>query len=470
MTRRFTIAFLLLTTACSLAPDYERPAMPVPAAYKESSDWATAQPELADAQRGPWWKLYNDPILDGLEDKATNANQDLAAAVARYDEARGASDVARADLFPQLNASGAAQRQRYSKNIADVRQSKPFNDYQVGGDLSWELDLWGRLRNMAKAGKKRADASAADLAAMDLEIHTEMATTYFSLRGADKAQTVLDEAVASYAHALKITQNRHDGGAAAGGDVDQAATQLHNAETLAADNRLNRAQLEHALALLAGEMPSSFTVAPMASYILDHTPVVATGLPSQLLEQRPDIAAAAYRVAAANADIGVARAAYFPTVTLGLMGGFESAATHNLFNAPSEFWGIGPSFTAPLFDGGRIEGLSDEAKAARNEAVANYRSTVLSAFGQVEDSLAANRELTQEVKTQNAAAKSAGGALTQAQNLYSGGLTTYLDVVVAQNIALQAQLDDANIAVRRVNASVDLIRALGGGWKGNADY
>ena len=470
MSRRFTIAFLLLTTACDLAPDYQRPEMPTPPAYKESGDWAQAQPQLADASRGPWWKLYNDPILCSLEDKATTANQDLAASVAAYDQAKAAADVARSDLFPLINANGAATRQRYSKNMADVRQSKPFNDYSLGAGLNWELDLWGRLRNMAKAGKKRADASAADLAAMDLEIHAEVASTYFSLRGADASQKVLDEAVAAYGQALKITQNRHDGGAAPEGDVDQAAAQFHNAEALAADNRLNRAQLEHALALLVGEMPSSFSIAPIKNYALDHTPLVATGLPSQLLEQRPDIAAAAYRVAAANADIGVARAAYYPTISLGLMGGFESAATHNLFAAPSEFWSIGPSFAAPIFDGGRIEGMSDEAHAARDQAIANYRSTVLTAFGQVENSLAANRELAQEVKSEDAAAKAASGALNQAQYLYKGGLTTYLDVVVAENIALQAQLDDANIAVRRVNASVDLIRALGGGWKGNADY
>jgi NodT family efflux transporter outer membrane factor (OMF) lipoprotein len=341
-----------------------------------------------------------------------------------------------------------------------------YNDFLAGADLSYEIDVWGRVRNMVKAGESRADASAADLAAMDLSLHAEMAVDYFALRAEDETQKIADETVEAYQKAYDLTKRRFDGGVSPEVDVDQAQTQLQNAKTFAADTALNRAQLEHAIAVLAGETPSGFTLPPAQPAITLPPPVVT--IPSFLLQQRPDIAAAELRVQAANADIGVARAAYFPDLTFSASGGFESAVASKLLQAPSLFWAIGPSAVQTVFDGGKIAALSDEAQAAYNESVANYRQTVLTAFQQVEDNLAALRQLAQESETQALATEAAERTLKQAQNRYTGGITTYLDVVIAQNTALQAELAGINIRTRQLTASVLLTKAFGGSWHDQA--
>ena len=457
-----SVALIGLLAACSLAPEYHRPDVAVTDRYKEAGDWLPAAPDVANTARGPWWKAYGDADLDALEDKVTAANQDLKAALARYDEARAAAGVARAGYFPTVSATAGAARGRTSRTTETVAPVAESNNYIAGLDLTYEIDLWGRVRNQVAAGESRAQASAADLAAMDLSLHAELAMDYFTLRGADAAQDVVDQAVVSYEKALALTKYRHDGGVSSEADVDQAETQLENAKTLAAETHLTRAQLEHAVAVLVGENPSGFTLPAGTTQASAPPPV--PGIPSKLLEQRPDIAASALRVEAANADIGVARAAYLPDFSFDAMGGFESATASRLFNAPSFIWSVGPSAALTLFDGGRISALSDEARAAYGEAVANYRQTVLSAFQQVEDQLIALRQLAAENETQTAAVNAAERSLAQANNRYHGGVATYLDVVVAQNTALQAERDAITLRTRRLNANVLLVKALGGGW------
>jgi NodT family efflux transporter outer membrane factor (OMF) lipoprotein len=465
----------LLLASCSLAPDYHRPETPAAVAYKETAPiqdgngnlWSVAKPGAADAPRGQWWQVFHDQILNDLETKLINANQNLKAAVARYDEARAAAGIARADYFPTITGAANTGRTQTSKTITDSRPISLYNDTSVGADASYELDLWGRVRNNVRSAENRAAASAADLAAVNLSLQAELAMDYFTLRGDDTSQQILDQTVTAYQKALELTQNLHNGGAATEADVDQAETQLQNAKTMAEDMRLKRAQLEHAVAVLTGAMPASFTL-PAA--VMDDQQsqekmiTIDPGVPSVLLERRPDIAEAERLVAAANADIGVARAAYFPDFTLTGSAGYESATLGNLVKSSSLFWALGPSVTTPLFDGGRIASMSDQAHAAYDETVANYRQTVLSAYQEVEDNLAAIRQLDKEHESQTAATAAAERALKQSQNRYTGGIVTYLDVVVAQNTALQAELASVDIRTRQLNAHVALIKALGGGW------
>lgn len=460
-TLTFTAVTAMLLASCSFAPDYHRPEMPIPEAYKEApGEWQKADPEKAAQERGPWWQVYNDPTLNALEEKLLVANQDVKAAVARYDQARALLSVARASYFPAVNADAGASRQRFSQTAAELRASKPFNDFQFAGDVSYELDLWGRVRNRVKAGEGRAEASKAELAALRLSLQAELAMNYFSLRGLDQQQALVDQTVLAYEKALKLTQSRFQGGAAPQMDVDRADAQLQSARTLSADTRLKRAQLEHAIAVLTGEVASSFALPVQSGASV--VPVLAPQLPSSLVEQRPDIAAAAARVEAANAEIGVARAAYFPTVSLGARGGVESAEMARLVQAPSLLWSFGPSLFMPLFDAGRIRALSEQAHAAYEETVAGYRQVVLQAFQQVEDQLAAMQQLALQNTTQTAAVQAAERALQQAGNRYAGGIATYLDVVQAQTTALQAELSLLDIRTRQLTASVMLTKAVGG--------
>ena len=457
---------LLLLAGCSLAPDYHTPEVALGKTYKEAGDWLPVKTDKAAMDKGAWWEAFGDPVLNGLENKVTTANQDLKVAVAQYDEASAAAAYARADFFPTVTADAQTGRQRTSRTSSGFRTLGPSNTFLAGGQLSYELDLWGRVRNGAKAGEKRAEAAAADVAAVDVSLHAELAMDYFALRGQDAAEKVVDEAVGSYQKAFELTKSRFAGGVAPQADVDQAETQLENARMLAADTRLKRAQLEHAIATLVGESASNFVLemGKMAAKL----PAVAPGLPSILLEQRPDVAAAAARVEAANADIGVARAAYFPNLSLSAAGGFNSASTSGLFNAPSLFWSIGPSALLTVFDGGRISALSDEARARYDAAVANYRQTALSAFQEVEDHLASLRQLEQENTTQTRATAAAERALTHARDRYRGGIATYLDVVITQNTALDAELNSIDVRVRQLTAGVLLVKALGGGWQADA--
>lgn len=450
-------------TACSFAPTYQRPETPAPANYKEAGEWKTAEP--ADtATRGDWWKIYGDEQLNTLQSQLGDANQNLKAALARFTQARALARVARADYFPTINANASMTREHPSQNKALASPGAPtnFNDYLLSADLSYELDVWGRVRNAAESGKDSAQASAADLATLELSMRAELAMDYFSLRAADSEQALLDETVTTYQKAFELTQNRYKGGAAAVVDVDQAQVQLENAKTQAAETTLKRAQLEHAIAVLVGVPASQFSLAPAPLTV--SAPAINAGLPSQLLERRPDIAAAERRVASANASIGVAKAAYFPVFSLGAIFGVESGNSSTWFDAPSKLWSFGPAALFTVFDGGRRHALSDQARAAHEEAVANYRQSVLNAYREVEDNLTAVQQLDKANTSQSVSVSAAQRAQAQANYRYKGGVATYLEVATAQSLALQGQLNLADIQARRLNASVLLIKALGGGW------
>ncbi|HSZ10362.1 MAG TPA: efflux transporter outer membrane subunit [Steroidobacteraceae bacterium] len=469
MSVRVPAACLLIgLNACSFAPPYKTPDSPPPAdAYQEFPDWKRAEP--ADAQiRGPWWNIFQDAALAGLETQVADANQDLRAAYARLLQARAATRIARADLFPTLSLQSAATRSRTSVNspIFAPGEAPLQNNFDLEADLTYEIDVWGRVRNAVASAKASQQASAADLATIDLAIHAELATDYFTIRSQDTQQQLLDKTVEDYARALQLTQNLYNGGAAALTDVAQAQAQLETAQTQAADIHLQRAQTEHAIAVLLGLNPSAFHLdaAPLPGSTTP--PPVDPGLPSALLERRPDVAAAERRTAAANAQIGVARAAYFPVFSLSAAAGFDSASTSNWLSAPSRTWSLGPAAgILTVFDAGRHRAQTAQARAVYDEQVANYRGTVLVAFQEVEDNLAALRDLQQESISEAAAVSSTATALQQAQYRYKAGLVTYLEVSTAETTALQAQLANVAIQARRMNASVLLVKALGGGWR-----
>ncbi len=452
--------------ACSFAPSYKTPdSVPVTEAYKESGDWKAAEP--ADTTlRGTWWTLFQDPALDDLELKVADANQNLQAAYARLLQARAATRIERASLFPTLTVGSAAVRSRTSLNSPRFQPgSEPIgNNFVLEADLSYEIDVWGRVRNEVASAKASQQASAADLATLNLAIHAELATDYFTLRSEDTQQMLLDKTVEDYAQALKLTQNLYSGGAAALTDVAQAQAQLETARTQAADIRLQRAQSEHAIAVLIGQNPSAFHLDANPLVVPLAPPAITPGLPSALLERRPDVAAAERRTAAANAQIGVARAAYFPVFSLNAAAGFDSTSTSNWLTAPSQLWSVGPAGILTVFDAGRHRAQSAQAHATYDEQVADYRNTVLTAYQEVEDNLVALKQLEQESVSEAAAVKATALALHQAQYRYKAGLVTYLEVVTTENTALQAQLTDVTIQLRRMNASVLLIKALGGGW------
>ncbi len=464
--------FMMLLTACSLAPAYHRPLMNIPAAYKEKSNWTPAKPQQTETNRGPWWEIFGDSELNALEERVSCTNQNLQAAFARYERAQAAVAIARSDYFPTIKGYANVSRQQTSGNIANKNDVPIYSDYIIGANLAYEVDLFGRIRNNVLASQYLAKASAADLAALDLSMHAELAADYFALRGADSSQRLLDTIVIAYRRALTLIRHRHEGGTVPQADVDQAQTQLENAKTIAADLHLKRAQFEHAIAILIGEAPAFFTLkaAPLKKRFV----AISPRLPSTLLERRPDIAAAERRVQAANAEIGIARAAFFPSINLVANAGFESDTLSKLIEMPSLIWALGPTVSSAileplasttLFDGGRLRGLLNSAQANYYESVANYRETVLSAFREVEDSLAAQRQLEEEYDTQTQAAAAAERALAQARYRYRGGIATYLDVVVSENIALQSELASINIQTRRQTTTVQLIKALGGCWK-----
>ena len=451
---------------CSLAPAYSPPAVPVPAAYKEMGAWTPASPADA-APRGDWWTVYDDPVLCDLERRIDTANPDLAFALARYDEARAYEAQARAALVPELDFDATATTNRQSEN-RPLRVGGPneYADNVVGGSVSYELDLWGRVRNLVAAGKAQAQASGADAASVRLSLEAQLADAYLTLRGLDAEADLLAQTTDAYARALKLTQALFDGGAVARLDVSRAETQLETAQALQTDVAAQRALYEHEIAALIGEPPSALSIPPRRQ--LPATPPVPVAAPSLILQRRPDIAAAERRAAAANAQIGVAKAAFYPTVTLSGLGGFENTGGLNLVQAANSWWTLGPSVTLPLFDGGRRKAALRAAWDQFDEAGASYRSTVLAAFQQVEDNLALCNKLAIESGQQTAAVQSAERTEALAMVQYRLGAVTYLDVVTAQTTDLQAQSAELAIETRRLTASVDLVRALGGGWDGGA--
>jgi len=458
-------ACLTVGGGCSFAPPYKVPdSGRAPEQYKELADWKVAEPQ--DAQpRGSWWLVYGDPELDRLEDRIP-ANLTLKAAFARLQQARAQYRIARADLFPSLSADPYAMRDKYSPNAPKELPGYPtsLNDFLLGADFTYEVDLWGRVRNEVASAKAARQASAADYASVELSLRAQLAEDYFNVRVYDSELALFDRTVASYREALKLTTDLFNGGAAALADVAQAQAQLDNALTQAADVKLQRAQAEHAVAVLVGENPSLFGQPANALPLDVVPPPIDAGLPSTLLERRPDVAEAERNVASANAQIGVARAAYFPKLTLNATGGVESTKTSNLLSTSSLFWSLGPQISAPIFEGGRLVAETARVKAVYEEQAADYRNTVLTAYQDVEDNLVALRRLQEEAESDAAAVLATGIALKQAQDRYSAGIVTYLEVSTAETAALQAEVQAANIQARRMSASVLLIKALGGGW------
>ena len=455
-------ALASILAGCSLAPPYAPPPITTPTAFKEIGPWTPASPDDAKA-RGNWWSVYNDPTLDGLEQRIEKGNPDLAVALARYDEARALASQARAALVPEVDANGGSTTIHQSDH-RPLRVGGPnnYDDDIAGGSTSYELDLWGRVRNMVAASKDQAQASAADLASVRLSLEAQLADAYVNLRGLDAQAKLLTNTTNAYARALKLTQALHNGGAAPGLDVDRAQTQLQTARAQRIDIDAQRALLEHEIATLVGETASTFSL-PQVALLPDppHTPVAA---PSLLLQRRPDIDAAERRAAAANAGIGVARAAFYPDITLNAAGGFESAGGISLLQVANSWWTLGPSVSLPIFDGGRRKAQLRQAKDQFDEASATYRSTVLSAFQQVEDELVALRVLEQEAEVRDETAKSAHLAVTLTLNEYKAGTVDYTSVVTAQATALSADQSMLTVLQERQIASVTLIEALGGGW------
>ncbi len=456
----------LLLSGCSLAPDYHRPGIAAPSTYMEvPTGWTTAAP-AADAPPAAWWQSFDDPVLNSLEGQIEGANPSLAAAVARYDQAIGALHEARADLFPQISANGGASRVRapadrpLAGSGATASGTQTYNLYQVGASLSWEIDLFGRVRNTIAANRADAAASAADVAGIRLGLQASLATAYFQMRGLDAREGLLAQTVAAYQRAYDLTVTRHDGGIGTGLDVSRARTQLATARAEVSEVRQQRAAYEHAVAVFAGAPPSSFSIA--ADTHQSVAPSFPASTPSTLLQRRPDIDAAERRVFSANARIGVARAALYPTISLGGNTGQETTGP-NLLGAASSFWALGPASLAfSLFDGGARKARVRIARAQFDEASANYKQTVLTAFREVEDDLALGRDLVQEARDQQDAATSANKTLDLALIRYRDGASDYLEVVTAQTAALDAERTLLGLQTRQLTTAVDSVRALGG--------
>jgi NodT family efflux transporter outer membrane factor (OMF) lipoprotein len=464
--RRFSgvLVGLLLLSGCAVGPRYSKPSTPTPPGYKEvPPDWKAAQPNDQIA-RGKWWEIFQDPQLNALEEKINVSNQNLKAAEAQFRQARALVRFNRAAYYPTVTAGVSAAREHLSQHRPLVSSSTQTNatDLVIPFDVSYEADVFGRVRHTVEAARSNAQASAADLESVSLSLHAELALDYFQMRTLDAEEQLLNSNVTSFEKALELTQNRYKGGVASAVDVAQAQTQLENTRTQAIDVLIQRAQNEHAIAALAGQPASTFSIPPAAWNT--PPPAIPPGLPSDLLERRPDIAAAERRIAAANAQVGVARAAYFPVFSLTGSGGFESTSIATLIQGPSGFLTAGASAVVTAFDVGRRRALSDQARAAYDESEANYRQTVLTALQEVEDNLATLRILNDEAKAQEAAVAAAEHSLELSTNRYKGGVVSYLEVTTAQSTALADERAAVDILRRRMTASVSLIKALGGGW------
>jgi NodT family efflux transporter outer membrane factor (OMF) lipoprotein len=467
----FSTAAMILS-GCTVGPNYHRPTAPSAPAFKESAvpppnppngGWKQVTPNDS-AIRPNWWEVYQDPQLNKLEEQVAVSNQTLKASYEQYMQARAAIQVSRSQYFPTLSVAPAASRDRVSANrpLHVAGTETTYNDLALQGQATWEPDLWGSIRRSVESQRATTQATAADLANVDLSLRSELAMDYFELRGLDTQQRLLDNTVQQYQQYLDLTQTRFKGGVATESDVALAQTQLDQTRAQAIDVGVARAQYEHAIATLIGTPASSFGLAPAPLDL--QLPQVPLGVPSQLLERRPDVAAAERRTDAANAQIGIAIAAYYPTVTIGGGGGFESQSFGNLIQGPSSLWSLGGSAVELLFDAGRRHALTEEARHGYELNVANYRQTVLQAFQDVEDNLSGLRILNSESLAQQRAVDSAQRSLLISTNRYKGGVTTYLEVITAQTTQLANERTAADITTRQFAASVQLIKALGGGW------
>ncbi len=476
-TNSYTIKFqqmavllaLMVLSGCAVGPDYQRPeATTIPAAYTGVSDeWKIAVPQ-AHLPKGNWWEMFEDGELNRLEAEAATANQDLKAAAARFEQARAVVDVAQSGLFPRLGISFQPMWQHDSLNRpAGGHPGQTYDTYTLPFDLSYELDLWGRIRRTIESATAQAQASADDVESVRLAIQAEVAADYFALRTLDADKALLLSSIEIYRKSLELTRNRRAGGMVSDLDVAQSETVLKTTEAQLPDTVLQRAKFQQALAVLTGNNASLFRVAerPLDLAVF----VIPADLPSELLERRPDIAAAERRMAGANANIGVAKAVFFPTIRFSGLAGFQSGDMGNMFIWPSRLWAVGPSLTQPLFEGGRLTANLRQVKAAYEETVAKYRGTVLAAFADVENNLAAEHLLAGEYEQELAAMQAALRQLAIANNRYSAGLVTYLDVATAENIALGTERASVRLRGQQVVAIVALIKSLGGGWQA-ADF
>jgi NodT family efflux transporter outer membrane factor (OMF) lipoprotein len=471
---------------CSMAPRYQPPVPESPAAYKEIEGWKVAQPG-DEALHGKWWELFNDPQLNALEEQVNVSNQNIASAFASFLQARAMVREAQSQYYPTLSTAPSLTRSRSSANLqgfsaaaggaatggattggattgtlASSGSSRTFNEFDLPFDASWTPDLWGRVRNTVKGNVAAAQASAADLENTRLTAQAELAVDYYQLRTQDSLKQLLDATVVAYQESLNLTQAQFETGIGTDEAVAQAEVQLQTTQAQDTNLGIARAQYEHAIALLVGQPASSFSieVAPL----LAEPPAIPLGVPSQLLERRPDIAADERLMAQANAQIGVARAAYFPTLTLSAAGGFESSSASNWLSWPSRFWSVGPSLAETLFDAGLRRATVQQYQAAYQQTVAAYRQTVLTAFQQVEDNLAALRILSTQLQQQDAAVKASARYVAIATDRYKLGLDPYLDVITAQTALLSNQQTATTLRMQQLTASVQLIEALGGGW------
>jgi NodT family efflux transporter outer membrane factor (OMF) lipoprotein len=460
----FVALALMLVTGCAVGPDYVKPSPTAPGTYKEILGWKVAQPK-DEVLRGAWWQLYGDPQLNELEEQVNISNQTIALAETQFRQARALVQQARAAFFPTVTVGASFTRSRQSSTfLANPSGSSSiiFNDYMLPLDVTWQADVWGRIRRTVESNQASAQASAADLENARLSMQAELAQDYFQLRALDTQKQLLDTTVIAYGKSLELTQNRYAGGVASKADVLQAETQLKTTQAQAIDVGVQRAQLEHAIAVLTGRPPALLSIPTTPLNI--SPPPVPIGVPSELLERRPDIAAAERRISAANAQIGVAEAAYYPTVTLSASAGLESSSLSKWLTWPSRLWSVGPAISQIVYDGGLRQGQTAQALAAYDGSIATYRQTVLTAFQGVEDNLAALRILEEEARVQDEAVKAAQQSVTIITNQYKAGIVNYLNVVTAQTTALTNEVTAVQILGRRMTANVLLIQALGGGW------
>lgn len=470
-----TLACLILITGCSFAPQYAQPSVPTADTFKEltpvqfnaTDGWKTAEPK-DDHLRGQWWEMFQEPELNAFESQVTVSNQSVAVALANFLAARAIVKQSRSQYFPTVSTVPSVTESRQQTiPFSSSPASSTFTEYSLPFDASWEPDFWGRIRNTVKANSLEAQATLADLENVRLTVQAEVAVDYFELRVLDAQEQLLDTSALAYEETLKLTRVQEGSGLASGQDIAQAETQLEITRAQATDLGIQRAQLEHAIAMLLGQTASSFSVSVCS---LAAKPVaIPFGVPSQLLERRPDIAAAERRVAEANAQIGVARAAYFPTITLSGVAGLQGTSIQNLFTGPGLVWSVGATLAQTLFDGGLRRAVTEQSRSIYQGTVANYRQTVLTAFQQVEDNLSALRILSQELQQQNAAVKSSQDYLTLAADRYQSGLDSYLNVITAQITLLTNQQTALNLQLEQLTSSVQLIKALGGGWEASPE-
>lgn len=463
------VGLSLMLASCTVGPKYAKPAVPSapgyseqpPASFKEADGWTQAKPSDS-LIRGNWWELFGDSQLNALETQVIAANQNIKVAEANFRQARANIKLNRANLFPSIGAAPQITTNRVSSNSPTGLNGYQYGDFVLPVTVSWDADFWGRIRRGIAVAREQYQASAADLENARLELQSDLAVDYFEARSADLQKRILDDTVVAYLKALQLTKNRYEGGVASKAEVAQAQTQLDTAQAEDIDISVARAQYEHAIAVLIGKPVEEFKLP--RSPLENEPPAVPIGVPSLLLQRRPDIASAERNVAAANEQIGIARAAFFPDLMITAEGGLESGSIVNWLTWPSRFWSLGPQLTQTIFDFGRRRAQLEITEAAYDAQVANYRQTALTAFQEVEDNLSTLRILERESAKQREATAAAENSLELSLNRYKGGLVTYLEVITAQSIALSNERTEADILRRRMDASVMLIKALGGGW------